>query len=108
MPDARKHIRRMVNFPAKIDTGSPALHDCMLMDVSSTGARLAAEQIAGLPADFTVVLSYRGVPRRRCHVVWRSTAEVGVRFEDDKTLKKSKVRENRNAAIEDTATAEKR
>lgn len=107
MSNARKHIRRMINFPAKIDLGASApLRDCMLVDVSSGGARLSAEQIARLPADFTVVLSYRGVPRRRCHVIWRSTEEVGVRFEDNEARKGRKIREDRrDTVIADIATA---
>ena len=105
MSNARKHIRRTINFPARIEVGAPApLHDCMLIDVSATGARLTAAHVAKLPADFTVVLSYRGVPRRRCHVVWRSSEEVGVRFEDDAAQKKTRVRERRDAVIADTAT----
>jgi hypothetical protein len=108
MSNLRKHTRRMVHFPAKIDVGAAApMRDCMLMDVSSTGARLTAEQPAQLPADFTVVLSYRGVPRRRCHVVWRSCEEIGVRFEDETAIKKRKVREAPAVTADGAVTADK-
>jgi hypothetical protein len=44
-------------------------------------AKLAIEEPAELPQDFTLALSTRGNPTRRCHVVWTTDGEIGVRFE---------------------------
>lgn len=99
MSNARKLLRRIVNLPVRVDVGGQApLRDCVLVDVSADGARLALQGTSTVPADFTMVLSYRGVPRRQCHVVWRSADEIGVTFAAEKPVPwKIRVTEDRPA-----------
>ncbi len=82
--DRRQGPRVAMHYRARVEPapGQP-LRDCVMVDVSSKGARLVFEKPDELPEDFTLVLSDRGTPRRRCHVTWRTEEEVGVNFEDD-------------------------
>jgi hypothetical protein len=71
-----------MHYRAKVQAGSaPVLRDCVLVDVSVNGARLMVDRPGDLPEDFTLLLSHRGTPQRRCHVAWRSPREVGVNFD---------------------------
>jgi hypothetical protein len=78
----RKTVRRAIGYGAKVvapdGTGS---RDCRVMDVSAGGARIAIEEPASLPPEFVLALSGQGGASRRCHVVWTTDKEVGVKFE---------------------------
>jgi hypothetical protein len=60
---------------------SDKLHGCVLSDISDTGARIDVEDAANLPDRFMLLLSGTGSARRRCRIVWRAPAQVGVAFE---------------------------
>ena len=49
-----------------------------------SGAKLALEEPGELPKDFVLMLSERGGPTRRCHVVWETADQLGVEFERPK------------------------
>jgi PilZ domain len=51
-----------------------------MIDVSRLGARLSVTSAENIPDEIVLVLSPNGEVKRRCFVVWRSAAEVGVRF----------------------------
>ena len=51
---------------------------CVLWDVSEDGARLAPAQAGKLPDVFTLILDK--TTAHRCRVMWRKSAQVGVRF----------------------------
>ena len=57
---------------------------CRVLDVSESGAKLALEEPGELPKDFVLMLSERGGPTRRCHVVWETGDQLGVEFERPK------------------------
>lgn len=77
----RRSHRVNLQLPVTVDAGEGApQHQVLMVDVSEQGARLALENPGELPEDFTILLSYRGFPRRRCHVLWRSSDHVGVGF----------------------------
>jgi hypothetical protein len=59
--------------------------ECIIDDVSATGARLSVEgQIENLNLEeFFLVLSGNGHPHRRCQKVWLNGEELGVRFLQD-------------------------
>jgi hypothetical protein len=69
-----------VELPAKViaEGGSP-LCDCIMLDISDSGAKLRIDDPERLPEDFTIALAPRG-PYRRCHIVWRTDSQVGVEF----------------------------
>jgi len=53
--------------------------DCVIRNVSDTGACLEIENPIGIPNDFTLVMKTDHV-MRTCHVAWRSGRRIGVRF----------------------------
>jgi hypothetical protein len=57
-----------------------ALGECVMADLSATGARLLVKQPATLPDEFILLLSHTGQLRRKCSVTWRAETEVGVKF----------------------------
>jgi hypothetical protein len=52
----------------------------MIVDVSSTGARLVLPEPAELPEAFLLVLSRNGDVRRQCELSWIKEKRVGIRF----------------------------
>jgi hypothetical protein len=50
--------------------------DCLVGQVSETGARVEVEQARALPDEFVLHLS--GKVPRRCRVVWRDDRSVGI------------------------------
>jgi hypothetical protein len=78
----RKFARRAIGYGAKIVALDGAWdRDCRVIDVSDTGAKIAVEPAADLPADFMLALSAQGKASRRCHVMWVNEGEIGVVFE---------------------------
>ena len=59
--------------------GSTACVDCIIRNMSDTGASLEVENPAGIPDDFTLLIRPE-IIKRNCHVVWRRERRVGVRF----------------------------
>jgi len=59
-------------------------HPCVLSDFSNGGAKLSGVTVSAIPDDFMLRLA-RGLKPRRCHVMWRSAEELGVRFIDRDT-----------------------
>ena len=57
-PDARKSARRRLHYPGWIDLGDgSALQECILWDVSSTGAKLTLPKELDIPETFHLILS---------------------------------------------------
>ncbi len=77
----RKNPRAQVVQSAYIadDDGKP-LCPCLMLDVSSGGAKLRVEDTIELPTTFILVLSKDGLVRRPCKPVWRGPKVVGVEF----------------------------
>lgn len=78
----RKSARRAIGYSAKIIAidGSWA-HDCRVVDVSDSGAKLTIQEQSDLPKDFILALSMDGKATRQCHVMWVKDSEIGVVFE---------------------------
>ena len=53
--------------------------DCMLRDMSATGARLRVEGSVSAPDTFELLIPLDGL-EADCQVVWRSGPDLGVRF----------------------------
>src|SRR3981081_4564212 len=64
--------------------------DCMMLDVSQTGARLLVEgSLEGLDLkEFFLLLSSTGLAYRRCSMVRIAGEQIGVQFNDKETAKK--------------------
>ena len=81
----RKSARRSIGYGATIVApDSSWTRKCRVLDVSESGAKLALEEPGELPKDFVLMLSERGGPTRRCHVVWETADQLGVEFERPK------------------------
>ena len=62
-----------------IHTNNLTVFDCMIRDISETGARLSCGETALMPKEMRLVLhSQREV--RLVRVVWRRPREIGVQF----------------------------
>ena len=71
--------------------------DCMMIDVSQTGARLLIEgSLEGLDLEeFLLLLSSTGLAYRRCRLVRVAGDQIGVEFLSRDTFKKRKAAKNR-------------
>src|SRR5215213_7038898 len=78
--DRRKTQRVEWNSPGRIrfDGGRTACA-CIIHNLSNSGARITAANVAELPASFTLELLPEG-RIRNCNVVWRTPSELGVTF----------------------------
>jgi hypothetical protein len=86
--DKRKHLRRHFHYRAQVDCcdGTP-VRDCLISDISESGARLTIEAPESLAHQFALLLADGGKARRWCSVAWRSDTQIGVRFMPAPTTK---------------------
>jgi hypothetical protein len=79
--ELRKKPRRQFQYTARIiaDAAAPP-RPCAISDISDTGARIVLNSEADVPEQFVLLLTKEGRARRKCRVVWRSGAMVGVAF----------------------------
>jgi hypothetical protein len=81
----RRSVRRTIGYGATIVAPDRAwTRKCRVLDISQSGAKLALEDLSGLPDDFLLMLSERGGPKRRCRLVWTTDDQIGVEFERGK------------------------
>ena len=59
--------------------GLAAEVDCIIRNMSETGAALEVESPIGIPDDFTLLIKPE-LTKRRCKVAWRSSKRLGVEF----------------------------
>ena len=57
---------------------APAI-DCVIRNMSETGAQLAAQSSIGIPNEFKLLIKPE-LKKRDCRVVWRKLDKIGVRF----------------------------
>jgi PilZ domain len=75
--DARKSVRQ----PAWITLeGGFAARQCMVQDISTTGAKITVDDPDILPAKLRLAFSRDARTGRNCAVVWRRGKSVGVKF----------------------------
>jgi PilZ domain len=79
--EQRKTVRRRLQHRATFaSTEQAPRHDCIVYDISETGARILVSPEVELPPEFLLMLS-RHVTRR-CKLVWRKERQAGVRFRE--------------------------
>ena len=71
--------RRRVLKAASIEFGRSAI-DCVVRNISNTGAALDVNSPLYFPDRFTLVV-HRDSLRRPCHIVWRRQNRIGVAFD---------------------------
>jgi hypothetical protein len=79
MDEHRIASRHRVLKAGTIEFGGGAI-DCMVRNMSATGAALDVTSPLGIPAQFTLVLVADG-SHQPCHVVWRKEKRIGVVFD---------------------------
>jgi hypothetical protein len=79
MAEKRRSPRLRTLKGGTIMFGSAASVDCIIRNMSDTGASLEVENPAGIPDEFTLLIRPE-IIKRSCHVVWRTERRIGVRF----------------------------
>ena len=59
--------------------GVAAAVDCVIRNMSETGAGLEVESPVGIPDEFRLLIKPEFL-KRNCRVVWRSAKRIGVEF----------------------------
>jgi PilZ domain len=74
-------LRALIGARIVFNNGQATL-DCLIRDVSETGAKLILSAPVPLPDRFELIIPQKGITRR-VRVAWRRATEIGVRFEED-------------------------
>jgi hypothetical protein len=84
MAENRGSRRQVFHYNARIaaEPNAPQVK-CMITDISKTGAHLVLERDEPLAADFLLLFTPQGWPRRNCSLAWRKGREIGVRFREE-------------------------
>ena len=80
MIEKRTAPRRRVLKHGTLAFGGGGGVDCMVRNISESGARLDIANPVGLPASFTLLIQTDQF-MRRCHPVWCSDNRIGVAFD---------------------------
>jgi hypothetical protein len=77
----KREARKLLGQPAWITLeGGFAARQCIVQDISPSGAKLALEEVVSLPARLRLAFSRDARTGRNCQVVWRRGKSAGVRF----------------------------
>ncbi len=81
--DNRRRAQRMRTLKGGkiIFPGGYSVFDCVVRNLSATGAMLALSEPMSIPSHFELVLEAANA-RRPCTVRWRSPNAIGVSFDD--------------------------
>ena len=79
--ELRKHKRQPLHYPAWIFLSPDRKPlECMMSDVSKSGAKIMLTGDVEIPDQFMLLLSADGKTRRKCRVAWREGTRAGVEF----------------------------
>jgi hypothetical protein len=77
----KREARKLLGQPAWITLdGGFAARQCVVADISSTGARITLEEAVALPAKLRLAFSRDARTGHICQVVWRRGKSAGVKF----------------------------
>jgi hypothetical protein len=79
MDENRKSPRLRTLKGGSILFGTAPAIDCIIRNMSDSGAQLAVQSPIGIPDDFTLLIKPE-LRKRDCLVAWRKAARIGVRF----------------------------
>ena len=80
MVETRIARRYRVSKAGIIESIGGSAINCMVRNLSVTGAAIEVSDQTGIPQGFTLVIPDDGL-RLLCHVVWRSGYRIGVAFD---------------------------
>ncbi|WP_407180250.1 PilZ domain-containing protein [Bradyrhizobium sp. STM 3562] len=78
--EKRTHARHRVLKGGRLAFDGGGGIDCMVRNISPTGARLDVARPMGLPEQFTLLIEADQF-KRRCHSVWSHDRQIGVAFD---------------------------
>jgi hypothetical protein len=78
--DEKRHQRRQRVLKAGSILFSGSAIDCVMRNLSATGAAIEVESQLGIPPNFDLVIAGENF-RERCRVQWRKEKRLGVVFE---------------------------
>jgi PilZ domain len=78
MAEGRRATRHRVLKAGTIGFGGGAI-DCLVRNLSTTGAALEVSNQIGIPERFVLVVPGDGL-HLACHIVWRRERRIGVTF----------------------------
>jgi hypothetical protein len=77
----KRDVRKSLNQPGWITLdGGFAARQCVVQDMSTSGAKVTVDDTNVLPARLTLAFARDARTGRNCEVVWRRGKLVGVRF----------------------------
>ena len=65
--------------------GGYSVYDCLIRNLSDTGAMLAMSAPQGVPSQFQIMMD-AAKQRRQCTVRWRSENALGMSFDDAESI----------------------
>ena len=79
MQERRRLARSRVIKGAKLVVGTSSVVDCVVRNLTNTGARIVVSSTARLPENLVLTFD-GGRSLRPCRLVWRRLDETGVEF----------------------------
>ena len=79
MDERRKFARTNVQRPARLLTEEPLPLDCLVLDLTNSGACIRVQNSSPLP-DLLDLTFDAGRSHRSCRLVWRVADRIGVQF----------------------------
>jgi PilZ domain len=78
----KRDPRKAIGQPGWITLeGGFAARQCLVQDISRSGAKIVLDDAASLPAKLRLAFTRDARNGRDCHVVWRRGKTAGVKFE---------------------------
>jgi len=78
MSDKRRAVRHRVLKAGKVIFDARTV-DCVVRDLSDSGAGILIEDLRGIPHEFALRIVSEHASRA-CHVIWRRQKRIGVAF----------------------------
>lgn len=79
MQERRKYVRTHVQRPARLLTEEPLPVDCLVLDLTNSGAGIRVQDSSPLPDTLNLTFD-SGRSHRSCRLVWRVADRIGVEF----------------------------
>jgi hypothetical protein len=76
----QKEVQKLLGYPGRIFLWEGQPMECVVLNVSKSGAKLAVPDVRAVPDTFVLMLSQAGGVRRNCKVMQRSMGEISVQF----------------------------
>ncbi len=77
-PRVAERVRTFLKAVIEFNKGASKI-DCVVKNISATGARLDVTSAVSLPSEFTLHIPHRS-EQHRAQLVWRESGAIGVRF----------------------------